>query len=214
LPLARPCNVSPVRKPQKKEEKTLLTNEIVVHANIRAEVGNAFPRRRHLPNLRSFARGRLGSAGDDRLRALRHLAGSERGRFRSRRRLATAGGSSLRAPPRSLRLTPRIGKPDNRPTLLHSIMAILVHHCRHNSMNIPSVRENPQATSYTRRRHVFALCPGDRKIFWPPTPGNLQHSRRRLPELGRRHPSPGGCTCPHQLHSKIIRHPLSPHYST
>jgi hypothetical protein len=193
-----------------RSKKTLLTNEIVVHANIRAEVGNAFPRRRQLPNLRSFAQGRLGSAGDDCLRALRHPAGSGCGRFRSRRRLATAGGSSLRAPPRSLRLTPRIGEPDDRPALLRSILSILVYHCRHNSSNILSVRENPQATSYTRRRHVFALCPGDRKILWPPTPGNLQHSRRRLPELGRRHPSPGGRTCPTQLHSKIIRHPLSP----
>jgi hypothetical protein len=120
------------------------------------------------------------------------------------------GGSSLRATPRFLRLTPRIGEPDNRPALLRSVLTILVHHCRHNSSNIPSVRENPQATSYTRRRHVFALRPGDRKIFWPWTPGNLQHSCRRLPELGRRHPSPGGRTCPHQLQSKIIRHPHSP----
>jgi hypothetical protein len=113
-------------------------------------------------------------------------------------------------PPRSLRLTPRICDPDNRPALLRSVLTVLVHHCRHNSSNIPSVRENPQATSYTRRRHVFALRPGDRKILWPSTPGNLQHSRRRLPELERRHPSPGGRTCPHQLHNKIIRHPIPP----
>jgi hypothetical protein len=195
-------------------EKKLLTNKIVVHANVRAEVGNTLPRRRQLPCLHSFAQGRLGSASDDCLRALRHLAGSGRIRFRSRRRLATAGGSSLRAPLRSLRLTPRIREPDNRPAHLRNILTILVHHCRHSSSNIPLIRENPQATSYTRRRHVFALRLGDRKILWPSTPGNLQHSRRRLPELGRRHPSPGGRTCPHQLHSKIIRHPLSPHYSS
>jgi hypothetical protein len=209
LPLARPCNVSPVRRPQKK-----LTNKIVLHANVRAEVGNTFPWRRQLPCFRSFARGRLGSASDGSHRALRCLAGSGHARFRSRRRLATAGGSSLRAPSCFLRLTPRIGEPDNRPTLLRSVLTILVHHCRHNNNNIPSVRENPQATSYTRRRHVFALRLGDQKILWPSTPGNLQHSRRRVPELGRRHPSPGGRTCPHQLNSKIIRHPHSPHYST
>jgi hypothetical protein len=52
-------------------------------------------------------------------------------------------------------------------------------------------KENLQSTNYTRRRHVFALCPGDRKILWPSTLGNLQHSRRRLPELVRRHPPPG-----------------------
>jgi hypothetical protein len=174
LPLARPCNASPVRRPQK---NNLLTNKIVLHANVRAEVGNTFPRRRQLPHLRSLARGRLGSASDDCLRALRHLAGSGHDRFRSRRRLASAGGSSHHTPPRSLRLMPNIGEPDNRPTLLCSILTILVHHCRHNSSNILSVRENPQATSYTRRRHVFAFRLGDRKILCPSTPGNLQHSR-------------------------------------
>jgi hypothetical protein len=153
--------------------KKKLTDEIVVHANIRGEVGNAFPRRRQLPDLRSFTRGGLGSAGDDGLRALWHIARSGCGRFRGQRRLATAGGGSLHAPPRPLRFTSRIGEPDDRPTLLHSILAILVHHCRHNSSNIPSVRENPQSTSYTRCRHVFALCPGDRKILWPLTPSIL-----------------------------------------
>jgi hypothetical protein len=142
-------------------QKNLVTNEIVVHTNIRAEVGNVSPRRRQLSDLRSSARGRLGSADDDCLHALRHLAGSGRGQFRSQRRLATAGGGGLRTPPRSLRFTPRIGEPDDRPTLLRSILAVLVHHCRHNNSNVSSVRENPQATSYTRRRHVFALCPGD-----------------------------------------------------
>jgi hypothetical protein len=119
------------------------------------------------------------------------------------------------APPlRPLRLAKRIPDPHDRPTLLCSVLAILFHHCRHNSSNISSVRENPQATSHTRRRHVFALRPGDRNILRPSTPGNLQHSRRRLPELGRRHPSRGGRTCPHQLHSKTIRDPQSPHCST
>jgi hypothetical protein len=129
--------------------KKLLTNEIVVHANIRAKVGNVSARRRQLPDLRTSTRGRLGSAGDDSLRALRHLVGSGRGRFHSQRRLATTGGGSLRTPPRSLRFTPRVREPDDRPSLLRSILAILVHHRRHNSSNIPSIRENPQATSYT-----------------------------------------------------------------
>jgi hypothetical protein len=85
-------------------------------------------------------------------------------------RPASAGCRRGRQPSRSLRFTPRIGEPDDRPALLRSILAILVHHCRHKSSNIPSVRENPQSTSHTRRRHVFALSPGDRKILWPPTP--------------------------------------------
>jgi hypothetical protein len=98
---------SPDPAPYHRSEKTLLTNEIVVHANIRAEVGNAFPRRRQLPNLRSFARGRLGSAGDDCLRALRHLAGSGRSRFRSRRRWLPPGAATF-ALPRAL-FASRIG---------------------------------------------------------------------------------------------------------
>jgi hypothetical protein len=199
---------------QKTYTKKKLTNKIVLHADVCAEVGNTFPRRGQLLYFRSLDQGRLGPASGDCLRARRRLAGSGRGRFRSRHRLAAAGGRILRAPPRSLRLTPRICDPDNRLVLLCSVLTVLVHHYRHNSNNIPSVRENPQATSYTRRRHVFTLRPGDRKILWPSTPGNLQHSRRRLPELGRRHPSPGGRACPHQLHSKIIRHPHSPHCST
>jgi hypothetical protein len=209
-PQARQQPFAPRLTLQRTTGQKKLTDEIVVHANICAEVGNAFPRRRQLPDLRGLALGRLGSAGSNGLRTLRHLAGAGCGWFRGQRRLSTASGGSLRAPPRSLRFTPRIGEPDDRPALLRSILTILVHHCRHNSSNISSVRENLQSTSYTRRRHVFALCPGDRKILWPPTPGNLQHSRRRLPGFGRRHPSLGGRACPHQLHNKIIRHPLSP----
>jgi hypothetical protein len=142
LPLAQPCNVSPVKKK--------LTNETVVHTNIRVEVSNAFPRRRQLPDLRGSVRGRLGSADADRLRALRHLAGSRRGRLRSQHRLATTGDGSLCTPPRSLRFTPSVGEPDDLPALLHSILAIFVHHCRHNSSNIPSVRKHSQVTSHVR----------------------------------------------------------------
>jgi hypothetical protein len=174
-----------------------LTNKIILDTDVRAEVTNTPPRRRQLPSLCGSARGRLGSARSGGLHTRRHLAGSGRGRLSSWHRLATAGGSSLHAPPRPLCFTPRICNPDDRPTLLGSVLTVLVHHCRHNSSNIPSIRKNPQATSYTRRRHVFALRPGDRNILWPSTPGHLQHSCRRLPELGRRHPSLGGRTCPH-----------------
>jgi hypothetical protein len=80
-----------------------LTNEIIVHTNICAKVSNAFPRRRQFPGLRSSVRGRLGSADTGRLHALRHLAGPRGGWLRRQRRLATAGGSSLRSPPRPLR---------------------------------------------------------------------------------------------------------------
>jgi hypothetical protein len=89
-------------------------------------------------------------------------------------------------------------------------LTILLHHCRYNSNNIPSVRKNLEVTSHTRRKYVFANRAGDRNILWPSTPGNLQHSRRRLPELGRRHPSPKGRARPHQLHNKTIRDPQSP----
>jgi hypothetical protein len=123
-------------------------------------------------------------------------------------------GTVAFAPPPPRPLRPGLREPDDRPALLRSFLPILVHRCRHNNSNIPSVRENLQSTSYTRRRHVFALCLGDRKILWPPTPGNLQHSRRRLPELVRRHPPPGGRACLHQLHNKIIRYPLFSHHGT
>jgi hypothetical protein len=136
----------------------ILTNEIVVHANICAEVGNAFPRRRQFTDLRSSVRGRLGSAGADRLRALRHLAGPRGGRLRRQRRLPTAGDGSLRSPPRPLR--PSFREPDDRPALLRSFLAILVHHCRQNSSNIPSVRKHSQVTSHARRKKVFASRAG------------------------------------------------------
>jgi hypothetical protein len=55
---------------------------------------------------------------------------------------------------------------------------------------------------------------GDRNVPWPSTPGNLQHSRRRFLELGRRHPPPRGRASSHQLHSKAIRGPQTPHCST
>jgi hypothetical protein len=136
------------------------------------------------------------------------------GRFRSRHRFATARGSSLRAPPRLLRLTHRIRDPDDRPAFLRSVLTIPLHHCRYNNSNIPSVRKNLQVTSHARRKEVFASRAGDRNILGPSTPGNLQHSRRRLPELGRRHPSPEGYAHPHQLHSKTIGDPPIPHCST
>ena len=95
-------------------------------------------------------------------------------------------------------------------TLLRSVFTVLIHHCRHNNSNIPSVRKNLQVTSHARRKEVFANRAGDRNILGPSTPGNLQHPRQRLPELGRRHPSPEGCARPHQLHSKTVGDPQFP----
>jgi hypothetical protein len=190
--------------------------KIILDTDIRTEVSNTSTRRRqlrgrwHLPSLHGSARGRLGSARGCSLRARRCLAGPRGSRFRSRHRLATAGGSSLRAPPRPLRLARRVYHLDDGPTLLRSVLMVLVHHCRHNNSNIPSIRKHLQVACHAGRIEVFASRAGDRNILGLSTPGNLQHSRRSLPELERRHPSPKGCTCPHQIHSKTIRHPHSP----
>ena len=208
MPLARSCNVSTV----KKNSGQRLTSEIIIHTNIGAEIGNTLPRRRQFSGLRGSGRGRLCSASAGCLHDIRHLAGPGGGRLRRQRRLATAGGGSLRSPPRPL--WPSLGQPDDRPTLLRSFLTILVHHCRHNSSNIPSIRKHSQVTNHARCKKVFAGRAGDRNVLRPPTPGNLQHPRRRLPELGRRHPSPGGRACPHQLHSKTIGDPKSSLRST
>jgi hypothetical protein len=193
--------------------KKILTNQIILDTDIRAEVSNTLPGRRQLHGQRS-AWERLGSASGCNLLARRRFAGSGHSRFRSRHRLATAGGCSLRAPPRPLRLAHGIDHPDNRPALLRSILTVLVHHYRHNSSNILSVRKHPQVTSHARRKEVFASRAGDQNVLGPSTPSNLQRPRRRLPELGRRHPSPEGRACPHQFHSKTIRDPQFPHRST
>jgi hypothetical protein len=113
-------------------------------------------------------------------------------------------------PPHPLGLAERIPDPNNRPALLSSVLTILLHHCRHNSSNIPSVRENLQVTSHVRCKYVFASRTGDRNILWPSTPGNLQHSRRRLPELGRRHPSPGAAHVPIKSTAKLSETPTPP----
>jgi hypothetical protein len=136
------------------------------------------------------------------------------GRFRSRHQFATARGSNLHAPPRPLRLAHRIRDPDDRPTFLRSVLTVPLHHYRYNSSNIPSIRKNLQVTSHARRKEVFASRAGDLNILGPSTPCNLQHLRQRLLELGQRHPSPEGCARPHQLHSKTIGDPQSPHCST
>jgi hypothetical protein len=161
-------------------------------------------------SFRRSARGRPASARGGSLRARRRLAGSGGSYFCRRHRLVTAGGSSLRAPPRPLRLTHRICYPDDGPALLRSVLTVLVHHCRHNNSNIPSVRKHLQVACHAGHIEVFASRAGDRNILGPSTPGNLQHSRRRLPELGRRHHSPEGYARPHQIHNKTIRHPHSP----
>jgi hypothetical protein len=208
LPLARSCNISTVKKTTGQQ----LTSEIIFHPNISAEIGNALPRRRQFSGLRGSGRGRLGSADAGCLHDIRHLAGPRAGRLRRQRRLATAGGGSLRGPPRLLR--PSLGQPDDRPALLRSFVTILIHHCLHNSSNIPSIRKHSQVTNHARCKKVFAGRAGDRNVLRPPTPGNLQHPRRRLPELGRRHPSPRGRACPHQLHSKTIGDPQPSRSST
>jgi hypothetical protein len=190
------------------QSKKMLTNEIVVHANICAEVGNALPRRRQFPDLRSSIRGRLGSAGAGRLHALRDLTGPRDGRLRRQRRLATAGDSSLHSPPRPLR--PSFGEPDDCPALLRSFLAILVHHYQHNNINISSVRKHSQVTSHARRKKVFAGHAGDRNVLGPSTPCNLQQPRRRLPELGRRHPSPGAAHVPINSIAKLSETPSYP----
>jgi hypothetical protein len=79
--------------------KKNLTGEIVVHANVCAEVGKTLPRRRQLLDLRSSLRGGLGPTSAGRLHALQQLARSRRGRPRSQRRLATTRDGSLRTPP-------------------------------------------------------------------------------------------------------------------
>jgi hypothetical protein len=153
---------------------------------------------------------RLGATGAS--RSLWRLARRRDGRLCRQRRLASARGSSLRSP--SLPLRPDFLKPDNRLALLCGSLAILVHHCRHNSNNIPPVRKHFPFTNHARCKKVFAGRAGDRNIPRPPTPGNPQHPRRRLPELGRRHPSPRGRACPHQFSSKTIGNPKSSHSST
>jgi hypothetical protein len=123
-------------------------------------------------------------------------------------------GSGLRASPRPLCLADRVPDPCERPALLRRILTIFVHHCRYNNSNIPSIRKNLHLTGQTRRKYVLAGHPGNWNVTWPSTPGNFQHSRRRLPELGRRHPSPEGRTSTHQLHGKAIRDPQPPNGST
>jgi hypothetical protein len=196
----------------KKTSGYRLTNEIIIHANIGGEVSNALARRRQFSGLRGCGRDGLGSTGGGRLHSLRHPAGPRGNRLRRQRRLAAAGGNSLRSPPRPLR--PSLRQPDDRLALLRSSLTILVHHCQHNSINIPSIRKHSPVTNHARCKKVFAGRAVDRNILRPPTPGNLQHPRRRLPELGRRHPSPVGRACPHQFPSKTIGNPQSSRSST
>jgi hypothetical protein len=126
-----------------------LTAQIILDTDICAEVSNTLRWQRS-------ARERLGSASGCSLLACRRFAAPGRSRFHSRHQLATAGGHSLRASSRPLRLAHGVDHPDDRPALLRSILTVLVHHCRHNSSNIPSVRKHSQVTSHARRKEVFA----------------------------------------------------------
>jgi hypothetical protein len=198
----------------KKNSSQRLTNKIIFHTNVGGEVDDALARWQQLSGrLRSLRhpagrRGglhRLGTTGGSRLCSLRRPAGCRDGRLRRQRRLASAGGSSLRSPPLPLR--PGLMKPDDRLALLRSSLTILVHHCRHNSSDILPIRKHFPVTNHARCKKVFTGRAGDRNILRPLTPGNPQHPRRKLPELGRRRPSPRGRACPHQLPSKTIRNP-------
>jgi hypothetical protein len=90
----------------KKTSSQRLTDKIIFHTNVGGEVGDALARRQLSGRLRSLRppaghRGglhRLGTTGGSRLRSLRRPAGCRDGRFRRQRRLAPAGGSSLRSP--------------------------------------------------------------------------------------------------------------------
>jgi hypothetical protein len=64
--------------------------------------------------------------------------------------------------------------------------------------------------SHARRKEVFTSRTGDRNILGSSTPGNLQHSRRRLPELGRRHPSPRAAHVPINSIAKLSETPNPP----
>jgi hypothetical protein len=105
-------------------------------------------------------------------------------------------GAADFAPPRLLRFAERVPDPSDRPALPRRVLTIPLHHYQYNSSNIPPIRKNLQLTRHTRRKYVFTGRAGDRNVPWPLTPGNLQHSRRRLPELGRRHPSPTAAQVP------------------
>jgi hypothetical protein len=175
LAFIRPCDVS---TNYKKKSSQRLTNKIVVHTNVGGEVGDALARRRQPlgrlcglrhPNGRRCSLRRLGTTGGS--RSLRRPAGCRDGRLRRQRRLASAGGSSLRSPP--LPLQPGFMKPDDRLALLCSSLAILVHHCRHNSSTIPPVRKHFPFTNHARCKKVFAGRAGDMNILRPPPPVTL-----------------------------------------
>jgi hypothetical protein len=179
------------------------TYTVIIHADVHVEVGTTHRRlvgvhRRRWPSLlRRLSRGRLARPGSDSPRTRRRLAGPGDGWLRSRWWSAAAGGEGLRASPRPLDLATRVLDPSEHPMLPCRILTILVHHCRYNSTNILSIRKNLHLMGQMRRKYVLAARPGDQNVPWSSTPGNLQHSHRRLLELGRRHPSPEGRTSPH-----------------
>jgi hypothetical protein len=109
-------------------------HKIVLHGNIHGDLG---PTHFRLSSARRGWRPSL-LCGHGR----EQLAGAEGGRLRAQRRLAGAGGGRLRAPPRHLDLAARVLDPHERPAFPRRVLAILLHHCRYNSSNIPSVRKN------------------------------------------------------------------------
>jgi hypothetical protein len=116
-------------------------------------------------------------------------------------------GRKSSRPPRLLRLAKSVPDPSDRLVFPLCFLAILLHHCRYNNSNIPSVRKNLHFMSQTGRKYVLAGRPRNWNVPWPSTPGNLQHSRRRLSEFRRRHPSLEDRASTHQLHSKTVGEP-------
>jgi hypothetical protein len=113
-------------------------------------------------------------------------------------------------PPHPLGLAERIPDPNDRSSLLCSVLTTLLHHCRHNSSNIPSVWENLQVTSHTRRKYVFASCAGDRNILWPSTPVTFSIRAEDSRSSGEDILPPGAAHVPINSTTKLSETPTPP----
>jgi hypothetical protein len=113
-------------------------------------------------------------------------------------------------PPPPLGLAERIPDPNDRSSLLCSVLTTLLHHCRHNSSNIPSVWENLQVTSHTRRKYVFASCAGDRNILWPSTPVTFSIRAEDSRSSGEDILPPGAAHVPINSTTKLSETPTPP----
>jgi hypothetical protein len=113
-------------------------------------------------------------------------------------------------PPPPPGLAERIPDPNDRSSLLCSVLTTLLHHCRHNSSNIPSVWENLQVTSHTRRKYVFASCAGDRNILWPSTPVTFSIRAEDSRSSGEDILPPGAAHVPINSTTKLSETPTPP----